>query len=243
MDKNCGIYKITSPTGKVYIGQSKSLQSRKRQYKCLLKKSKIQPRIYNSLVKHGWEAHQFDIIEYCDQEQLNCSERFWQDEFDVLGKNGMNCVLTECGAKRRVISESTRQKCRDNANIRGLGKMFIGKTHTEETKEILRQQRLGTTLEQETKDKISKTLLENGHMKGIPKTQEHRQSLSDSRKNSGVAKGGRNPAAKLVLNTDTGIYYDCAKDAAEAFGIKPRNLRRYLNPDNGRKNPTSLIYV
>lgn len=81
-----GIYKITSPTGKIYIGQSVNLKRRFRDYKKLTNKIKNQRKLYRSFLKHGVENHQFDIIEYCSEEELNCSERFWQDEFDVIGK-------------------------------------------------------------------------------------------------------------------------------------------------------------
>ena len=33
MNKICGIYKITSPTGKIYIGQSANIKSRITNYK------------------------------------------------------------------------------------------------------------------------------------------------------------------------------------------------------------------
>lgn len=33
MDKNCGIYKITSPSGKIYIGQSIDIKRRWLDYK------------------------------------------------------------------------------------------------------------------------------------------------------------------------------------------------------------------
>jgi hypothetical protein len=47
-DIKIGIYKITSPTNKVYIGQSIKINERKRKYKKL--DCKNQPKIYNSLL-------------------------------------------------------------------------------------------------------------------------------------------------------------------------------------------------
>lgn len=53
--------------------------------------------------------------------------------------------------------------------------------------------------------------------------------------------GGSNPRAKLVLNLETGIFYDCAKDAAKVININYDYFKSMLN---GRcKNNTSLIYV
>ena len=50
---NEGIYKITNPNGKVYIGQSIDIDKRWNKYK--VKNCKPQIRLYNSLNKYGGE--------------------------------------------------------------------------------------------------------------------------------------------------------------------------------------------
>lgn len=55
-----GIYKITSPSGKIYIGQSWNISKRKSYYKNNPNKS--QCYIYNSLCKYGFENHTFEVI-------------------------------------------------------------------------------------------------------------------------------------------------------------------------------------
>jgi group I intron endonuclease len=55
-----GIYKITSPSGKVYIGQSWHIERRWKTYR--ISQCKSQPAIYKSLVKYGHKAHKFQII-------------------------------------------------------------------------------------------------------------------------------------------------------------------------------------
>ncbi len=100
----CGIYKITSPTNRVYIGESENIYKRWKDYKgvsCVK-----QPRIYNSILKYGVKNHKFEIIEICEPEERKCRERFWQDEFNVLGEEGLNCILTECGELGRDYSSS-----------------------------------------------------------------------------------------------------------------------------------------
>ena len=108
-NKNCGIYKITSPTGRIYIGQTINIERRWNNYYSSIG-ANSQPRLKNSFKKYGVENHQFDIIEYCSEEELDCSERFWQDEFDVTNKNNLNCSLTKCGEKRYKHSEETCKK-------------------------------------------------------------------------------------------------------------------------------------
>lgn len=101
------IYKITSPTGRVYIGQSTEVERRFTMYRRL--DCKNQNRLYNSLKKHRWENHIFEIIEECEFEQLNIRERYWQDFYDVLN-GGLNCILTETDILPRKVSEETKVK-------------------------------------------------------------------------------------------------------------------------------------
>ena len=65
----CGIYKITSPTKRVYIGQSVDIKRRFNQYSNLY--CKDQSALYLSLIKHGIDNHLFEVIEECKIELLN----------------------------------------------------------------------------------------------------------------------------------------------------------------------------
>jgi hypothetical protein len=100
-----GIYKITSPTGKIYIGQSTNINNRKYYYSSI--KCNKQPKLYNSLLKYGWEQHIFEIVEECNLEQLNDKEIYWGMYYNVLGEDGLNLRL---GDANGVCSEETKQK-------------------------------------------------------------------------------------------------------------------------------------
>lgn len=100
-----GIYKITSPSGKIYIGQSIDIQKRFNVYYRL--DCKEQVKIYRSLKKYGVGKHKFEEIECCPIEQLNKCERYWQDYYDVVGKNGLNCKLTTTNDKSGRLSIET----------------------------------------------------------------------------------------------------------------------------------------
>ena len=90
-----GIYKITSPSGKVYVGQSINIDKRKVDYNqngCL----KNQPKIYKSILKYGWENHKHEILEECTIEQLNEREVYYkQIELDKV--NGDWNKVLFCG--------------------------------------------------------------------------------------------------------------------------------------------------
>lgn len=64
---NPGIYKYTSPTGKIYIGKTIDLNRRKQEYKRL--QCKNQPKLYYSFNKHGFENHIYEEI-ICDKSEL-----------------------------------------------------------------------------------------------------------------------------------------------------------------------------
>jgi group I intron endonuclease len=100
-----GIYKITNPKGKIYIGQSLDIKRRKNDYEKF--KCKKQIKLYNSLLKYGWEQHTFEIIEECILEKLNEREIYWGEYFDVLKENGLNLKL---GNSNGLYSEESKQK-------------------------------------------------------------------------------------------------------------------------------------
>lgn len=81
-----GIYKITSPSGKVYIGQSTNIKYRWEMYYRLA--CKQQPKLYNSLLKYTPDKHQFDIIRECTLNQLNEYEiKYKQQELNRINKD------------------------------------------------------------------------------------------------------------------------------------------------------------
>ena len=57
-----GIYKITSPSGRVYIGQSVNIEKRFLSYSKLLR-CKTQIKLFRSFLKYGVINHIFETIE------------------------------------------------------------------------------------------------------------------------------------------------------------------------------------
>jgi group I intron endonuclease len=114
--KKIGIYKITSPSNKIYIGQSSNIDQRIKDYRKTIH-CKGQVRLYNSLIKYGFENHSFEVIEYCQYNDLNKRERYWQDFYDVINLNGLNCKLTPCEGKKMELSKEARKKISDKVKI------------------------------------------------------------------------------------------------------------------------------
>jgi len=187
------IYKITNPSGRIYIGETWDIEKRKKSYK--RKDCKRQTILFNSLKKYGFENHTFEIIqeipEGYDQDYLDEWERLyiWQFKSNYSRYpecNGMNLTdggggikgfkhseeykkLKSTQGKRLVQSEEAKRKISE-AN-KGKPNAFKGKKRkpfTEEHKEKIRQAFLGSI-------PWNKGLT---GLKGTPWTEENKKLMS-----------------------------------------------------------------
>ena len=186
-----GIYKITSPSGKIYIGQSVDIERRWRDHK----NDSYHCKLRSSFIKHGFENHIFEILEECSIELLNERERFYQDEFDVLGEGGLNLVLTQTNDRSGLFSKETKQKLSDS---------HLGMTYTDEMKlkskitienkgidsELERRRKI--SLAQQNRTPEQKLLLSKKNSEGLKRAHKNRteeQRLEIGRKISESLKG------------------------------------------------------
>jgi group I intron endonuclease len=140
-----GIYKVESPTGKIYIGQSINIEERWKKYKDW--NNHKQPKISRSIKKHGLSNHIFEIIEECSLKLLPEREIYWKKYYiNLLGwENVLFCHLVDGRGGKR--SKLTRLKI-------GMGNK--GKKRSDETKKKMREARVNIIVSKETGDKISK---------------------------------------------------------------------------------------
>lgn len=146
MNKVSGIYKITSPSERIYIGQSIDIKERWKAHK----KTKVNRNYITLLKKYGVKNHIFEIIEECNIEDLNCRERYWQDFYEVLSEKGLNSLLQECGEQRRIVSEETKLL---------LSRINTGKIHTKESKEKMSLKCKGIKKTEREKLNVSKRMI------------------------------------------------------------------------------------
>lgn len=116
-----GIYKITSPSGKIYIGQSWNISNRKSYYKNRCSRS--QALIYKSISKYGWDKHKFEIIhdlpKDVSQQVLDDYEVYY---IDVYKSSGFSMLNIREGGSRGKHTIETRKKMSDNWNRPKLSK-------------------------------------------------------------------------------------------------------------------------
>lgn len=110
MNRLCGIYKITSPSGKIYIGQSVNIHARFKSYKNK-KITNNQTKLERSFKKYGHKNHVLEVIELCDKSKLNEREIFYIKKFNSFeSEHGLN--LKAGGHNGGMCSEETKQKLR-----------------------------------------------------------------------------------------------------------------------------------
>lgn len=136
-----GIYKITSPTGRVYVGSSNDIDNRLCSYKNL--KCKNQTKLFNSIKAHGWDMHKFEVLEQCSIETLLERELYYGIKFNVLNKEaGLNCRLPKAGEHYTYMAQETKDKIGETNKLIKTGKRVahyeskLKKLTIEEVKEI-----------------------------------------------------------------------------------------------------------
>lgn len=131
--KRIGIYGITSPSGKVYIGQSWNISERFGNYRrCECKKQRV---LLFSFQKYGVGAHSFEVIHsltpHTSQSEMDRLEQFYMDSSRAQGIVLLNC--REAGSRGKLSEET---KARMSASLTGRTPWNKGKkgcfSHTNE---------------------------------------------------------------------------------------------------------------
>lgn len=242
-----GIYTFTNPIGQVYVGQAKNLALRFKNY--YTDRIKAHRRLNKSALAYGIENHVYKIVEYCEVSDLNERERYYQDLYDVCGENGLNCKLTKTKTKIGLVIESTRklmsearagkplpesQKAIFRIIRKGAGNPMYGKTHSEETKNKFSEKRKGMFLGENHPMYGSARFGSLNPMFGKTHNADTRKKISEGLKD-------KPRHGKIVLNTNTGIFYDSAKEVSLLIGVNHSTIKSWLNGQ--RPNKSSFQYV
>ncbi len=152
------IYKLTSPSGKEYIGQTQQALDER------IKQHTKQPHcvaLYAAIQKYGIESFKVEILCECDDRHLDMLEKVFIAEYNTLCPYGYNI---RTGGSNGLHCEESRERMR----LAKLGEKNhnFGKPRTETAKENISKAKRG----------------ENHHFFGKTLTYEHRLSLSHARK-------------------------------------------------------------
>jgi group I intron endonuclease len=146
------VYKITNPVEAVYVGSTKSFKKRISHYRRLA--CEAQPRLYESLIKYGYENHKIEIIEWVPFSELKKREREIGIFYNALDyKMGLNCFLPGYGNLKELRSEEWKKGHRKRSD------MQIGRQLTGVTKEKMSKNSSRHTPSDETKSKAKEKLV------------------------------------------------------------------------------------
>lgn len=231
------IYKITNPSGKIYIGSTINIKDRIYRYKTNRVKNQI--KISRSINKYGWENHLFEVIYECDASEKLFYENKFGIEYNVISKNGLNCSIPkgddayECMSletkikiglahKGKVISDEQKKKTSINTRnwLKNNKHPMSGATPWNKGKSFLKG--------------------EKNPMYGVKRSDDWKESHS-KRMMKINKRGSMHFKSKLVVDVINGIFYDNVKEASDFLNINYSTLKGILR--KGNNNRYNLYYA
>lgn len=237
-----GIYLLTNLLNKdQYVGQSIYLGKRLTKYFTLsYLKNRNTLVISRALIKYGYANFSISILEYCDKDNLNEIEQYYMDiikpvynTLKIAGSSSGYKHTQESKDKRslslkgkytgtnsplygRTHTEQTKELM--SSMRKGEKNFFYGKTHTDETRELMKQKAMGRKHLPSTLEKMSK-------VKGTP-VNIYEKCNSDGFKLTGNFVSARKAGLFLGVSGSTIIKYmhsgEVFKDKYKFSGQAPK---------------------
>jgi group I intron endonuclease len=224
-----GIYIVTSPSGKVYIGQSWNIKKRwfkYRSYAC-----QQQPKLFNSFKKHGIQNHSYEVLHELpfdvDQATMDIYEELYINAFLETKHTLLN--LKSAGSRGKH-SDETKEKMKGRKGRKGnsgsfkkggraqrtaesyrkAGEKYRGFKHSESTKQKLREKNSGvkSSMYGRKLSELQKSKLLKANKERI--ISEHtRQKMSDAAKlrKPWLGKNRSEETKQKISNTKTGVKH------------------------------------
>jgi len=182
MKKQSGIYKIVDLKGRIYVGSAMDLNRRCNSHFATLRNGKhYNKKLLNVFSKYGESSLTFEIIEYCNVEDLIIREQFY---IDLLNPFFNNCLVAGSPLGYKHSDETKRKHSLSRTGI---------KKHSDEFKNELAERNKKRVWSKESKEKLSKSqtgkkvsnenkLKTSLLHKGKVLTDEHKRKISESNK-------------------------------------------------------------
>lgn len=222
MDKVSGIYAISSKCKpeRVYIGSAVNISARWRVHRCLLTKGiHHSPKLQRHYNTYGESDLVYRYLAPCEPEHLIKAEQAFMNFY----KPYFNCAQVAGSSFGLRRSEKTREKLREAAKKRP--------PVSNETRQRRSMALRGRVFSDESLKKMSNSMMGiKNHRYGKHFSEETRRRMSC---NSGMAK--------VIINIETGIFYDSITNAAASVNKRQQYLQRKLS--GVRRNNTMFRYA
>lgn len=207
-----GIYSITSPSLRVYIGQSWQIEKRWREYG---KPSTVkrQPYICASINKYGLQSHTFRVVHELPSSTTQATLDFWERLYmSAYSAQGIPLMNIRGGGSRGRLAQETKDK---------IGAKHRGRKTAEDVKLRMSLARRG----------VKKS---ESHKRNIGRANLGRQSFIEA------FRGERNLKAKLspeqvaeIRRRHVPYQKKCNKNLAIEFGVSVSTVERITGRGKG----------
>lgn len=208
--------------GMQYVGQAQDFKSREKAWKSTNWRYANQ-FLTNDREKYGLENFKTEILEKCDNSQLDEKEIFWIKKLNTIFPSGYN--INKGGSKGFECAEITKKKISE-ANS-GENNYWFGKKRSEEFKKQVSEKMKGIPKSEETKKKMS----ENNAKYWLGKTpsEETRKKLSNAFKGRFI---NREDSSKRVFQYKDDVLiavYPSRNEAARQTGFRATSIGNCCN--------------
>lgn len=213
-----GIYKVTNPKGKIYIGLSKNIELRWKSHKNLQFRDNI--KLKESLVLYGVDSHLFEIVEEIDISELSLTEgnallrqkeRYWIKKLDTFYKGlNLNGGGSGCGSQTPEAKQKISKALKGKPKPKNFGENRNKEFYTQEWRDKISQSNKGRKSPMEGKI---------GPNKGKIMGDEQKLKISKSNKGKPKPQNFLLERKKQVLCLNTNQMYESISEAAKQLNL------------------------
>lgn len=199
-----GIYRIVNKVnGKCYVGQAGCIEERIERHWSLLERSKDVRFLQNAYNKYGKDNFYYEVLEECTIDKLDDKEIYWISYYKSNNrKYGYNLTEGGSGSRGYKWSEESRKKLSESCK----GRIVSEETKSKISKSLIGNQRSkgntsvwkGKHLPEETRKKISESLRNP--------TDDIRKRMSNAQKNRFNKQGVSEETKKKMSDSRKGKF-------------------------------------
>lgn len=219
--KNGLIYRLIFPNGKSYVGKTENIKNRMNNYKKL--KCKTQPKLYDALIKYGFENVKIEIVESDIPNEILSEREIYH--IDRIGsfRDGYNGTPGGDGILMTEEIKNKISKTMKSKNIkRSPEHIAVMKDMSNKSSEFIKHMSFGKTVSESTRTKISES--HKGIGKGIPLTEEHVSKMRKSMRSKYLSK-----CYEFISPTGEKFIVNNFREFIEENKLHLRSVHRVIN--------------